>query len=334
MSTPMQPMPAAALTCAATQQHTDMNVSPIELTPEALDRRRWLKESLLLPMPDRLYLRLRYRREFGVWPDYRNPVHFNEWTHVHILSQRTPLMREVANKVSCKDFVARVVGPQHVVPTLATWSGRERAPFERLQQPCVIKDANGAGRNIFLRQGLRDGAAEVQGLLDEWARHPYWRREREWAYRAEAPAFLAEAFLDAGNDWVPPDYKIYTFGGRPEFIQLDRNRYRNHTRNLYSLDWKKLPYRITKSGHEADPRPARLDEMLALSRTLSQGFVFLRTDFYIVGDQLYVGELTNYSGAGLEHIGPPEFSRHLGDLWREAARASTEDAGAVQAVAS
>jgi hypothetical protein len=45
-------------------------------------------------------------------------------------------------------------------------------------------------------------------------------------------------------------------------------------------------------------RPQNLDVMLGLARTLSGEIPFLRTDFYVVGEKIFVGELTFYPGDG------------------------------------
>ena len=46
---------------------------------------------------------------------------------------------------------------------------------------------------------------------------------------------------------------------------------------------------------------------------LSEGFPFLRTDFYIVNEQIYVSEFTFYSDAGMAKFEPEEWDLILGD---------------------
>ena len=52
--------------------------------------------------------------------------------------------------------------------------------------------------------------------------------------------------------------------------------------------------------------------MLKLAEMLSQGFPFLRTDFYIVNEQIYVSEFTFYSDAGMARFEPAEWDLILG----------------------
>ena len=53
--------------------------------------------------------------------------------------------------------------------------------------------------------------------------------------------------------------------------------------------------------------------MLELAKTLSRGLPHLRTDFYLVGDKIYFGELTLYSGDGMGKWWPNGFDTEIGN---------------------
>jgi len=52
--------------------------------------------------------------------------------------------------------------------------------------------------------------------------------------------------------------------------------------------------------------------MLRLSKILSVGIPYLRTDFYSIGDRLYFGELTFYHGDGLGKFTPKRWNDVFG----------------------
>ena len=52
--------------------------------------------------------------------------------------------------------------------------------------------------------------------------------------------------------------------------------------------------------------------MLELSRKLSAGFPHLRTDFYIVNNKIYVGEMTFFHGPGFGKWWPKGTDEWLG----------------------
>jgi hypothetical protein len=115
---------------------------------------------------------------------------------------------------------------------------------------------------------------------------------------------------------LPADYKLYVIGGQVRFIQVDRGRFGRHTRNLYDPQWRLLKERLTLPNHAPDPRPSRLEEMIDITLRLAEPFEFLRVDCYVQEDRLYIGELTNYPGAGFERFIPHRFALELGAHWR------------------
>lgn len=266
-------------------------------------------------MPDRLFLALKYYRVFGRWPNYESPNTFNELTHVYILECRNPILKVTAHKFHARKYIADRAGSSYLTPLLDYWQGYSHE-ISRIDQPMVLKDCCAAGRVMFCD---RDSCLrQVNQELRRWRANPFWRYHREWAYRSSSFDIIAEDFLDGGSNWVPIDYKVYTFGGRAKMIQVDRNRFRNHTRNLYSVDWIPLECNLTLPRHHADDRPNRLQEMIYVSEQIAQGLEFLRVDFLMSADKLFVGELTNYSGAGFEVFSDPAVDAALASTWLKA----------------
>lgn len=273
---------------------------------------------LLLCIPDRYYLAVRYRWKFGCWPDYDHPRHFNEFTHAYMLHCREPVLQLVADKFLVRSFITEQVGERYLVPLLGIWDRPADVDFSALRPPYVLKDTLGNNRNIFVWNVDDVDGVEIRRHLAEWLQAPYWRYQREWAYRGRRSRIIAELILESEKGGLPHDYKLYVIGGKVQFIQVDRDRFSTHTRNLYSREWSLLPVQLSKMRHEPDPVPAQLDEMLWVAEKIGDRFEFLRVDFYLVENRLYIGELTNYSGAGFETFVPESFGTRLGDAWRTA----------------
>ncbi len=58
---------------------------------------------------------------------------------------------------------------------------------------------------------------------------------------------------------------------------------------------------------EEYPRPAQLDEMLAIAESLSNGIAFIRVDLYNFNSRVIFGEMTLSPGEGYKNIQPPEY---------------------------
>ena len=111
-------------------------------------------------------------------------------------------------------------------------------------------------------------------------------------------------------------YKIFNFNGEPVLIQVDFDRFTNHRRNFNTTNWEFVNLEIAypSDATRKITKPACLDKMLEFARILSKGIPHLRTDFYVINDKIYFGELTFYHGAGNEKFSSIEWEKKLGDL--------------------
>jgi hypothetical protein len=268
-------------------------------------------------LSDRMYLAFGHLMYFGRWPDYDHPHTFNEHIHVYMLRCRDPILRIAADKAVTRDYITQVVGGQYVCPCIGIWQSADEIPLESFKQPVVIKATVGSGMVLFFDPQEKMDYPRIRARLRKWLNYDYSRFHREWAYSDQPHRLIVEPMLTDERGNVPADYKAYVIGGKIRFIQVDRDRFGNHTRNLYSRDWNLLDARLTLQNHAVDLRPARLDELVSVAERLAQGFEFLRVDFYVSANWLYVGELTNYPGAGFERFIPASYSIELGKYWND-----------------
>ena len=143
----------------------------------------------------------------------------------------------------------------------------------------------------------------------------YWYG-REWPYKNVKPRIICERFI-SNNSEIPEDYKVMCFHGKAKLIQVHINRFRNnHVCDNYDINWNKTNISKENDGlPNSDitiPKPVFLEEMISLSEHLSKGMYHARIDWYIVGDKLYFGEITFYSGSGFSQYDNEEDNLMLG----------------------
>ncbi|WP_372895442.1 ATP-grasp fold amidoligase family protein [Stieleria sp.] len=270
---------------------------------------------LLWPFPDSVYLRLGYRVFFGTWPDYRHPRSFNEHIHEYMLRCRDPMLSIPADKIESRHYIAERVGADVLVPLLGVWDRPEDVPLSTLPRPLVLKPTAASGLVLIVRAEDELNEDEVRDQMRRWLRRCYSQVNREWCYRGVPRRLMAETMLSDDCGGLPPDHKAYVIGGKVRFLQVDRGRFDQHTRNVYDPQWNPLPARWTLQNHEPDLCPACLPRMIELAEILAEPFEFLRVDFYVIGQQLYIGELTNYPGAGFERFIPSDYAWEIGKFW-------------------
>jgi hypothetical protein len=68
-------------------------------------------------------------------------------------------------------------------------------------------------------------------------------------------------------------------------------------------------------NHPVDPKPKRLQEMNEVARVLERPFAFVRVDLYLIGDRIYVGELTHMPESGRGMFYPSHIDRRLSSMF-------------------
>jgi hypothetical protein len=150
--------------------------------------------------------------------------------------------------------------------------------------------------------------------LRSWLKQDFYLVYREWVYKNVRPRILASRYLPIVGKMAPSDFKFFCFNGEPAYVQVDRDRFEAHSRNLYDMDWRQLPVKYVYPNTEQPvPRPSNFDEMVEVSRTLAGDIPFVRVDLYSIEGRTVFGEMTFYPEAGFQPFEPPEWDEILGE---------------------
>ncbi len=150
--------------------------------------------------------------------------------------------------------------------------------------------------------------------MNKWLHSNYYKFGREWAYKNIRPRIVCEKYLTDQSGRVPKDFKFYCFNGVPRFVQLDIDRFDNHTRAFYSPKWERLPIELTYQDYKGDiNKPECLEEMLSVASSLSAGIPFCRIDLYSL-PKIVFGEITLYPESGTGKFHPEEIDTCWGKL--------------------
>ena len=265
---------------------------------------------------DRAISMLEFVIRHGRFPRLRNPVLFNDRLMKVKLdgSLLDPLRQFVTDKEYVKYYVAGVVGKEYTLETFEVLRDESDVDgFTVKQAPCVIKPTHMSGP-VILYADLNTSID--RSLLRRWLRSDYYRNSREANYRFLERKIIVEEFFPGRNGSVPQDYKIFCFHGEPKLIEVDADRFVNHTRNFYDTAWNRVRLTVKyPAGNYADPKPRHLEAMLTVAHRLAKPFSSIRVDMYANEDALKVGELTNCHGGGGELVGPEGAELWLGNLF-------------------
>ena len=267
-------------------------------------------------LPDKYYLKLMFRFKMGYKLDLNNPKTFSEKLQWLKLYNRKPEYTMMVDKYAVKEYVASIIGEQYIIPTLGVWDKPEDIEWDKLPQKFVLKTTHGGGSTgviICRDKATLDKEKAIVGLNLSMKQDIY-KSLKEWPYKNVKRRIIAEQYIADENDELN-DYKVFNFDGEPRMIEVDYDRFKSHLRNLYTTEWERIDaiLKYPSSPTREFSRPEVLDELKELCRKLSAGIPHVRSDFFIVNNKIYFGELTFFHGSGYEKTIPDSFNKTLGD---------------------
>lgn len=270
-------------------------------------------------VPDGVMLKLQYRIKLGRKCNLKNPKRWTEKLQVYKMYYRNPVLPQCVDKYEVRKFVESRGCADNLVKLYGIWDHANEIDFSQLPPSFVLKTTNGGGGEdvVLVRDKETCDLKEKVSFLDR-KRIKEVNGGREWAYTGiSKPRIIAEELLvnkenpEAGVE----DFKILCFGGEPHYIIVDKNRYIDHKRNVYTTSWERVYVTTDHEQFESPyPEPVNFQEMLDVARKLSADFPFVRVDLYNVEGKIYFGELTFYPWTGYVQFAPDDFDFTLGSL--------------------
>ena len=135
--------------------------------------------------PDKLYLTLLYRLKMGYWIDWKNPKAFSEKLQWLKLYNRKPEYTTMVDKYAVKEYVAKIIGEEYIIPTLGVWDRPEDIDWDSLPQKFVLKTTHGGGGSgvvICKDKATFDKDAAV-AKLKRSLNSCIYKSFREWPYK-------------------------------------------------------------------------------------------------------------------------------------------------------
>jgi hypothetical protein len=198
-----------------------------------------------------------------------------------------PLRVFVSDKEYVKDYVRAKLGDQFNVTTLACLRSLDEARQYAFPSRCVIRPTHLSGAVMLRKQGEVIDLA----LLKKWFGLNFYNYGRERNYKTLTPKLIVEPFVFDRDS--PGDYRVFCQNGEPRLIQVNAETPEPNSRTFYDSAWNQQPIALKNKKLVAQSRPANLDSMLHVARSLSRDFSFIRVDLYSDGKDVKVGELTN-----------------------------------------
>ena len=268
-------------------------------------------------MPDDEYLKKAWKTKMGTELNLDAPQTFNEKLQWLKLYDRKPEYTTMVDKYAVKQYVADIIGEEHIIPTLGVWDKFDDIDFNILPNQFVLKCTHDSGGLVICRDKQHFDVKAAKRKLNKSLKRNFYYSGREWPYKNVPPRIIAEKYMEDSETSELWDYKFFCFDGKVYCCLICSGRYSSKGLHFTFLDrnYNVLPFECgCPSEKNGLPKPSQYDKMIELAEQLSQNIPFVRVDFYEIDGNVYFGELTFFPVSGYIKFDPKEWDLKLGNM--------------------
>lgn len=269
-------------------------------------------QKLLCNISDEYYLRAYYALKQKKRLNLKSPVLFTEKIQWLKLYDRTSLHTTCADKIAVREYVQQTIGDEFLIPLVCTYNDVDDINLKDLPAEFAMKGAHGSAMNYIVTQKDDVDIVKLKSDFKRWLAIDYSLNGREWQYKNIPRKIVVEKLLLDKNKKVPSDIKIHCFkrenGGFEKFIQIDSDRFGQHSQNFYDSNWNQLDIKFASWSFDPPEnstvidKPSNLDLLLKLADKLATPFTYVRVDLFVLDDDVYFGELTFHHHSGFSKL--------------------------------
>ena len=267
---------------------------------------------------DKTYLKLIFRGMTGKKLDLKNPQTFDEKLQWLKLYDRKPEYTMMVDKYAVREYIAKTIGEEYLIPLLGVWDSPEEIDFDALPDRFVMKCNHNSGKGMIICKDKSKLDVELaKKKLSEGLAEDYYLTSREWPYKNVRRKIIAEKYMEDNETKELRDYKFFCFDGEAKALYITTEWKGAETEgkmDFFDINFNHLDIRRKYPNADVPPeKPKNFDEMRRLAEKLSQNILHLRVDFYEVNGKTYFGELTFTTGAGFATFEQEEWEKTFGD---------------------
>ena len=254
-------------------------------------------------IPSRLYLSIKYYRNYKKFPNIKSGQTFDEKITKYILYYRHKDMPIMADKYKVREYI-KSLGYSHILNELyGVYDSFDEINFKKLPDKFILRTNHASNTNIIVKDKKSINKNKIEKQLNKWMKINFYYYAREWVYKKIPRKIVCEKYLENEKIGELIDYKVACFNGEVKiiFVCSNRNSLAGLEVDTYDSTWKlcDITTRYNTSNKLHD-KPKCLNEMIKIAEDISKVVPFMRVDFYVVKEKLILGELTFFPNAGLE----------------------------------
>ena len=270
-----------------------------------------------LVISDEAFIKINYFLCIGKKLDLNNPITYNEKLQWLKLYNRREEYIPWVDKETAKEKAAKLIGEEHIIPTIAVYDSFDEIEFDKLPDQFVLKTTHDSGGVVVVSDKSKFNKKKARLRLNVSMKRNFFYAGREWPYKTIKPRIIVEQYMVDESGFELKDYKFFCFDGEPKalFIATDRTIPGEEVKfDFFDMDFNHLDIvNHHPNANHAIEKPENFDEMIVLAKKLSKGYPHVRVDLYHINGQIYFGELTFFHFGGVHKFEPEEWDYKFGE---------------------
>lgn len=258
-----------------------------------------------------------YKKVFNRKLNLKQPKTFNEkimWLKLNTYYKNS-IINKCSDKVRVRDYIKEKVGENILVPIIGIYNDETEIEWTKLPNQFVLKINTGSGYNIICKDKRNLDENETKKTLKKWMNEEYYLKYGDYQYKGIKKQILCEKFLSENIR----DYKFFCFHGKPKFFYISEGLGEHKNPKMGYYDFEGNDLKIKREGYDMLTKeniklPYNFNNMIEISKKLSEDFPFVRVDLYNVDGKIYFSELTFIPTGGFMKINPEKYDRIWGDM--------------------
>lgn len=261
-----------------------------------------------------------YNIKKGYTYDFDNPKLFTEKINSR-KADNNPIYTLCADKINVREYVSKKIGKEYLIPVYFTANKLTSSLYDRMPNQCVLKTASGSGTIKIIYDKKNENKEQILKLMRKYQKVKFHYIWGEMFYKNIKNNIICEKLLLTDDGKVPTDIKVHCFRNgykNPKFfVQLEFDRFGDHRRNIYDEKFNLLDLTTGLNRYEKKVnKPKNWNEIIEISKKLSEDFDYVRVDLYDFKGKIYFGELTFTHNAGFTEFSDKKYNKLWGNYWK------------------
>lgn len=265
-------------------------------------------------LPDKIYLKILFKFQTGASLNFKEPITFNEKLQWLKLNKKNKTYSLLVDKFEVRQYISKMIGSQYLIPLIGVYNDVDEIRLDDLPDKFVIKCTHDSGGVFICKDKKTFDLSKTKVEINKRLKRNYFWAGREYPYKEIQPRIIIEEFMEDKIDGQLRDYKFFCFNGEPKFMFIASNRGEGTTKfDFFDMEFKEIAVKQHyEKSKDKVKKPINFEEMIKLSKKLSNNMTHVRIDFYEINGKVYFGEFTFFHFSGLESFTPVNYDYHFG----------------------